>query len=248
MSASKFDTAPAEKVAHVRPLWGLARKVAPRHTALVVIDMQNDFVAEGGLMHREGWDVSASQDVAARLPVLISAARKAGVLIIFVRNVYTTGGNFYLSEVWLEQMARARKRPVGAVAAPVFESGGFCGADSWGGEFYGEVQPEHGDPVVTKHRYNGFHNTDLDTILRAHGIRTVVFSGVSTHCCVESTAREAFMRDYYVVPVKDGTAAYSPEDHESALRTLDRLFGEVSSIDVLSAIWAACGANPIDNP
>lgn len=108
MSASPFDTAPAEKVSHVRPLWGLARKVAPRHTALVVIDMQNDFVAEGGLMHREGWDVSASQEMAARLPVLIAAARKAGVLIIFVRNVYTTDGNFYLSEVWLEQMARAQ--------------------------------------------------------------------------------------------------------------------------------------------
>jgi len=103
------------------------------------------------------------------------------------------------------------------------------------------------DPVVVKHRYNAFLNTDLDTILRANGIRTIVFTGVSTNCCVESTAREAFMRDYYVVVVDDATASYSRELHQAALKTLDALFGEITSIAALTEIWNRTNNAPPDD-
>jgi ureidoacrylate peracid hydrolase len=229
MSAPESDFEVASRLAHVEPLVGLARKVNSSHTALIVIDMQNDFIAPEGLVGRSGRDVSAAQQLAQRLPAFIAAARRAGVLVVFVRNVYSTERNFYLSDAWLEQAAR--KQSGGYTRFPV------CAEGSWEGDYYGEVRPQTGDPVVTKHRYNAFHNSDLDTILRANAIRTVVMTGVATDVCVGTTAREAFMRDYYAVMVDDGTATFSPEDHAAALRNFDRYFGEVSTIAEISAIW-----------
>jgi ureidoacrylate peracid hydrolase len=228
---SDFDI--ASHLAHVRPLGTLNEKVAPHHTALVVIDMQNDFLAPGGLVAKDGRDLGEAQSMAARLPRLIAAARAAGVLVIFVRNVYSSERNLYMSDAWLEQAAR--KRAGGYTRIPV------CAEGSWGGDFYGDVRPQPGDPIVTKHRYSAFHNTDLDTILRANGIRTMVLTGVVTNVCVEPTAREGFVRDYYIVAVGDGTAAYAPADHEMTLSNIDRFFGEVATMATLGEIWAPHG-------
>lgn len=230
MNTGTDDFDIASRISHVQPLVTLEQKVRPGHTALIVIDMQNDFCASSGLVARGGRDVSDAQAMAERLPGLIAQARAAGVLVIFVRNVYTTDSNFYLSDVWLEQAAR--KQGGGYTRFPV------CAADSWEGDFYGDVRPQPGDPVVTKHRYSAFYNTDLDTILRANGIRTAVITGVSTNVCVETTAREGFVRDYYVVLVADGTAAYSTEEHEKTLKDIDRFFGEVTTIARLCASWS----------
>jgi ureidoacrylate peracid hydrolase len=228
-SSLEADFEVASRIAHVQLVKGLREKVDPRHTALVVIDMQNDFIADEGLIAREGRDVSQAKEMAKRLPQLIKTARAAGVFIVFVRNVYSSEPNFYLSDVWLEQAAR--KRAGGYTRIPV------CTAGSWGGDFYGEVLPEAQDPIVTKHRYSAFYNTDLDTILRANGIRTVVFTGVVTNVCVETSAREAFVRDYYVVVASDGTAAYAQADHDMTLANIDRFFGETAPINELSALW-----------
>ena len=211
------------------PLDTLDKKARPEHTALLVIDVQNDFCADAGIMAEEGFDVSQAQAMAARLPPVLSAARAAGVLVVFVRNVYSSEHNFYLSDAWLEQASRRRagsytRRPV-------------CRAGTWEGDFYGDVRPEPCDPVVTKHRFNAFRNTDLDTILRAHGVRTIVMTGVATNVCVETTARDGFMRDYYVVFTDDGTAAYAEEDHQATLRNIDRFFGQVVQLADLQAIW-----------
>jgi ureidoacrylate peracid hydrolase len=209
---------------HAELLRTLEAKIDPEHTALVVIDVQNDFCADKGAMARNGLDVSAAQEVAARLPALLDAARAAGVLVIFVRNVYVTEANWYLSDVWLEQ---ATRRPGRAL----------CGPDSWEGDFYGDVRPLPSEPVVSKHRFDAFLRTDLETILRAHHIRTVMFTGVATDVCVETTARQAFLRDYYVVMVRDGTASYSTDDHEASLRRIDRYFGEVADLHQVAEIW-----------
>lgn len=233
MSSSSFeaDFEVASRIAHVQPVNGLHEKVDPRHTALLIIDMQNDFIADEGLIAREGRDVSQAKEMATHLPELIKTARAAGVFVVFVRNVYTSDHNFYLSDVWLEQAAR--KRAGGYTRLPV------CEAGSWGGDFYGEVRPQTHDPIVTKHRYSAFYNTDLETILRANGIRTVVLTGVVTNVCVETSAREAFVRDYYVVVVRDGTAAYVQADHDMTLSNIDRFFGETASIEDLTAVWPA---------
>ena len=171
------NLAAAARLAHITPLGSLREKIDPNHAALIVIDMQNDFCARGGLVDKGGRDVSAVQDMARHLPALIESARKAGALVIFVRSVYTTDDNRYLSDVWLEQAAR--KQGGGYTQTPV------CRDGSWEGDYYGDVRPLPGDIVVTKHRYNAFHKTDLDTILRANGVRTIVVTGVSTNVCVE---------------------------------------------------------------
>jgi ureidoacrylate peracid hydrolase len=223
------DLALAGRVAHVRPLTTLDDKADPRHTALLIVDMQNDFCAAGGMVQKAGRDVSELQKVGARLPEFIATARAAGNLIVFVRCVYSSEHNFYLSDVFLEQAARQR-----AGAGTQYP---MCQEGTWQAEFYGDVKPQAGDVVVSKHRYSAFHSTDLDLILRSHGIRTVVLTGVLSNVCVETTAREAFVRDYYVVMVEDGTASCQPEDHAMTLKNIERFFGVVSSIKALSAVW-----------
>lgn len=234
MSQVNDPFAHAADLAHSRMLSNLRDKVAARHTALLVIDMQNEFCSSDGHIAKSGKNITAAQGLAKQLPAFISTARAAGVLIIFVGNVYTTPANHYLSDVWLEQAAR--RRAGGGTLDPI------CARGAWGAEFYGDVRPEPTDPVVTKHRYSAFHNTDLDTILRAHAIRTVVLTGVVTNVCVETTAREAHVRDYYVVLLDDGTAAYSQADHEATLRNIDRFFGEVSTTEALRGVWGSVAA------
>lgn len=216
-------------IAHLSILGSLPEKVRPRHSALIVIDMQNDFCAKGGLVDRGGRDVSAAQEMARRLPSLINSARKSGALVVFVRSSYSTHQNIFLSDVWLEQAAR--KQGGGYTLTPVCQDG------AWGSDYYSDIRPERGDIVVFKHRYGAFHSTDLELILRSHGVRTIVLTGVSTNVCVETTAREGFVRDFYTVLVGDGTAAYSAEEHNTTLRTIDRFFGEIASIAELQALW-----------
>jgi ureidoacrylate peracid hydrolase len=225
----KEDLEVAARLAHVRLLSTLAQKIEPAHTALLVIDMQNDFCAPGGCVSKGGADLIEAQTMAKRLPVLIAGARAAGVRIVFVHAVFSTEQNFYLSDAWLEHAGRARAGSYTRV--PV------CAEGAWGGDHYEDIRPQPGDAVVTKHRYDAFQGTDLDLILRSNGIRTVILTGVVTHVCVESSARSAFMHDYYVVVVGDGTAAYAVEDHAQSLKNIDRFFGEVSTIEQLCAIW-----------
>ena len=227
----------ANVLSHRDLLSSLDEKVAPEHAALIVVDVQNDFCAPGGMMDNEGLDLDAVQAMAARLPSLIDAARAAGALVVFIRNVYSTEGNLYLSDSWLEQASRRR--------AGSYTQRDICADGSWEGDFYGDVRPRPGDPVVTKHRFSAFHNTDLETILRSHAIRTVVMTGVASNVCVETTARDAFVRDYYVVFLRDGTATYAKEEHQAALRVIDRYFGEVSSADDVEELWRRAGSGQL---
>jgi ureidoacrylate peracid hydrolase len=224
----------ARRLSHAAVLGSLNDKIDPAHTALLVIDMQNDFCAEQGFVCLGGRDVSGVLEMAKNLPSLIAQARAAGVIVVFIRSVYSTADNRFLSDVWLEQAAR--KQGGGYTLSPV------CGEADWGGDYFGDCRPQEGDIVVAKHRYNAFHGTNLDLILRSNGIRTVVMTGVSTHVCVETTARDAFIRDFYTVVVSDGTAAYSAAEHEMALKLIDRFFGEVTTIDRLKTLWSGSKA------
>jgi ureidoacrylate peracid hydrolase len=206
----------------------LAEKVAPRHAALLLVDVQNDFCAEGGAMYREGRDISLVQRMIPRLERLLESARAAHMHVIWIRNVYNTGPNHYLSEVWLEQARRRRKGCY--VDFPV------CEPDAWNGEFY-KVRPAPDEAIVTKHRYGAFEGTDLDLVLRSKRIRTVIMTGVATNVCVETTARQAFLRDYYVVFTSDCTASFSEAQHEAALWNIDQFFGQVVTSEEVIACW-----------
>ena len=211
----------------------LSEKVDPRHAALLLVDVQNDFCAEGGAMHREGRDLTLVQQMMPRLEHLLEAARAAKVACVWIRNIYNTDPNHYLSEVWLEQ---ARRRRNGAyIQYPVCEPG------EWNGDFH-RVRPRPEEVIVTKHRYGAFESTDLDLILRSKGIRTVIMTGVATNVCVETTARQAFLRDYYVVFTNDCTATFSQGEHDAALHNIEQFFGQVvPSADVMTC-WSRADA------
>jgi ureidoacrylate peracid hydrolase len=211
----------------------LTDKVRPQHCAVLVVDMQNDFCAEGGAMHREGRDLTLVKSMVPQLAQLITAARAAKVPLVWIRNVYNTGPNWYLSETWLEQAERRRNGAY--LSIPV------CEPNAWNGDFY-EVKPEPAEVVVTKHRYGAFESTDLDLVLRSKGIRTVIMTGVATNVCVETTARQAFLRDYYVVFSNDCTATYSQPAHDMTLENIDAFFGQVASAAEITACWQAAPA------
>src|SRR5262249_28749163 len=128
----------------------------------------------------------------------------------------------------------SRPRASGQAGIPVFRSVRLVlGAAVFFADFGGGVSDRD------KNRYSAFYNTDFYTIFSANGIRTLVFTGVVTNVCVETSAREAFVRDYYVVVVSDGTAAYVAADHDMTLKNIDRFFGEIASMDELTAVWPA---------
>jgi nicotinamidase-related amidase len=207
----------------------LEAKLDPQRSAVVVVDYQNDFVAEGGALDRSGKSPEALAGIHERIRDTVDLARAAGARIVFLRCEYSTPDNRYLSRVFLDQ---ARRRLNG-----LYHEIPVCAPGSWGAEFYGDVKPSEDDLVVTKHRFGGFDGTDLDLVLRTNGIETLVFTGVVTHVCVESTVREAFFHDYFAIVLRDAVAGYRPEWHENALQVIDWGFGEVISLDDLRAIW-----------
>ena len=211
----------------------LAEKVQAKHCAILIVDVQNDFCCEGGAMHREGRDLSLVKAMVPRLAALVDAARAAHVPCIWIRNVYNTGPNWYLSEVWLEQAQRRRRGAY--LSIPV------CEPNHWNGDFF-QIRPLPDEVIVTKHRYGAFESSDLDLVLRSRGIRTVVMTGVATNVCVETTARQAFLRDYYVVFTSDCTATYSQAEHDATLHNIDAFFGAVVGADEVRACWPAATA------
>lgn len=205
----------------------LEEKLDPPHAALLVIDVQNDFCHAGCELARMGADVSATQEAIPRIEQLIAAGRSAGVLVVFVQAVHT---NVDISDVYREH--RARTLPG---AAPIVEDG------TWGAQFF-IVSPEPDEPVVKKYRYSAFIGTGLDTILRARGIRTLMLAGVTTEGCVESTARDGYMLDYYVVIAGDATAAHVPHEHDAALERMNRMVGVVCPTSAVTDVWARAAA------
>ena len=206
----------------------LAEKVDPKHAAIIVVDVQNDFCHEDSPLARFGMDMSAAQAAAKRTAELIEAARAAGTLVVFIQYVEAP---YTRSEMQRELKARMH----GVDDADDFY---ICRVGSWGAEFY-RVSPRDGDPVVVKTRYSAFIDTNLDRILRSSGIKTLIMTGVATNVCVESTARDAYMRDYHVVFLADCSATYDEELHRATLENIRRSFGIVTTSDEVAGIWAA---------
>lgn len=200
----------------------LEQKIDPAHTALLLVDFQNDFCSQEGGAGKRGADLTSARAAAERSHEVLEAARAAGILVVFIRAVYD---EVYLSGPQLEIKARKNIAHL-------------CQSNTWGVELFGfDARP--GEFVVNKHRYSAFIGTDLEQILHHHGIRTCVVTGVTTHVCVESTVRDAFFHDYYVVVPEDCVAAGNEETHRASLAQIDAYYGQVvKAADVLS-IWRA---------
>lgn len=194
----------------------------PETTRLLVIDVQNDFCHERGAFGRMGTPMGPIQAAVSYLEGFIGGVRRARVPVIFVR---TEHGAWTNSASWL-----TRRITVGGKRALP------CAEGSWGAEFY-RVEPRPEDRVVVKHRYSAFAATELDLVLRSRGVTHLLLAGVATNVCVESTARDGFMRDYNVILVEDCCAAASADEHQGTLVNMRKYFGEVrSSSELLGAL------------
>jgi len=195
----------------------------PGSSALLVIDVQNDFCGEGGYYHRTGADLAAIDMAVQRVQRLLQSARAAGTMVIFVRSQY--------DEVYLSPTQKERRRRVG-LDVPL------CRKNTEGFDFY-KVRPLPDELVITKHRFDAFYGTDLELVLRTNGRQTLFFTGVATNVCVESSLRSAFMRDFSTVLVEDCCAARKRAAHESTVDNVHFHIGIVASADDVERSWRA---------
>lgn len=206
----------------------LEAQVDPRHTALVVIDVQRDFCSDEGVMARMfGLDLGRIQEAVPRLNALVDDARAGGVPVVWVREVF----------------APERMLPNQRVIHGDGDEVQLIRSDSDGIDWYeGLTPPVAGEPVFTKWNYDAFDSTDLELWLHSRGIRTTVFVGFTTNVCVETTARHAYIRGFHVVVAEDCTGAPSWSEHEAALINIRNYFGRVAPSSEIASAWAAAHA------
>jgi ureidoacrylate peracid hydrolase len=183
-------------------------------------------VADGGFFDQVGADVKTIQRAIPPPAQLVDRAREAGVLVVFIQAIYDPQ---YLSAPMRERDLRVGRRMP------------RCLTGSWGADFH-VIAPRPNEPVVIKHRYSAFANSELDDLLKRRGIRSLLLAGVAIDTCVESTGRDAYFIDYYVTLVADCCSAAAERDHLVALERFERDYGAVvNSADVIEA-WERCGA------
>lgn len=199
----------------------LTQRIDPGKAAVLVIDVQNDFCHPEGLHGASGKDLSAIERAARRLEEFLPAARAAGVPVVFVRNGHSSDSD---TPEWLARHAKPRRAQT-------------CQVGSWGAEFY-LVAPTDDDVVVDKRRYSAFVGTSLDETLAALGRRSLLFCGVASNTCVETSLRDAVCRDYLATMVEDCCGAYSGEAHERAVVAVSEGFGLVSTSTEIVGLWS----------
>ncbi len=204
-------------------------------TAVIVVDMQNAFLSEGGMFDEAGYDISGAFPAVEANAKLLPALREAGVRIVYVKMSYNadysdSGGP--QSPNWHKELGLLlmQDRPE--------TWGRFVTEGTWDEEIREEIAPCPGDVVVRKQRYSGFAGTNLDMILKTWGIRYVFYTGVATNVCVESTLRDGYFLDYWPILVADACNNSGPEHNRLASEwNVEHAFGWVTtSYDVLKAL------------
>jgi biuret amidohydrolase len=200
--------------------------IIPEKTAMIVVDMQNDFGQEGALI-----EIPRARAMVPRLNHLLDVCRAHQIPVIYIHHVIR-GGDIDAGRLADHHEAIRNNKAILAGTPNV--------------EIYEGLKPHPGDLVVAKPRYSAFYGTDLEAILRSQGIDTLIISGTVTDVCCESTTRDAFSRDYKVIFLSDGTAAtdwpdlgFGPVSAEEVqkvvLTVLAMCFAQVSSIDQVMA-------------
>lgn len=201
--------------------------IRPSETAVIVVDMQNAYVSKGGYCDLAGFDVSGSSAAVAQTKKVIDAARAAGVLVVYFQNGWDpdyleAGGPG--SPNWHKSNALKAMRARPELQGTLLAKGG------WDYAIVDELASQPGDILVPKTRYSGFFNTNVDSILRARGIRNLVFTGVATNVCVESSLRDAFHLEYFGVVIADASHHLGPDFiQEASLYNIQKFFGWVST-------------------
>jgi len=184
-----------------------------KKSCLLVIDMQNEFLTDTGadFFHN-------AEDIVPNVKRVIEACRKAGIPVIYTGHRHedpaVDGG--MTAEWW-----------------PEIKSGRCLIKGKKGAEIFGPLTPRKGERVIWKRRYSAFHGTDLDAVLRGMDVTDLIITGILTNVCCETTARDAFMRDFRVFFVADATATSEPEFQTATLRNLAYAFAYVLTVESL---------------
>ncbi len=179
--------------------------IDPKTTAIVLIEYQNDFVTEGGVLHSAVADVMDKTGMLENTRQVVAKARTAGATVMHAPITFAKGYNELSSH------------PYGILKGVV--DGNAFVKDSWGAAIADPLAPQEGDIVIEgKRGLDTFASTNLDFILRSKGITTIVLGGFLTNCCVESTMRSGYENGYQVITLSDCVAATSAEEHDNALR------------------------------
>jgi ureidoacrylate peracid hydrolase len=197
----------------------------PSSTAVMVVDVQNDFCHSDGVFAQTGADMAPIQSMIPTLAAFIDNARDAGVMIVWIKQSTLPDGRSD-SPAWRAFKSRDGKNPE------------YTLAGSWGEEFVDALKVRDGEPVIRKYRSSSFINTGLDLVLRSSGIRTVVTTGVMSHGCVESTSRDASYHDYFVVPAEDCMQSTNQKLHEYGLATMRHYFHVLRSSEIIQEMTA----------
>jgi ureidoacrylate peracid hydrolase len=179
--------------------------IDPATTAVVLIEYQNDFTSEGGVLHGAVQEVMDKTEMLANTQRVVDKARATGVTIMHAPITFAAG------------YGEISKHPYGILKGVVDGNAFIKG--SWGAAIVDELAPQDGDIVVEgKRGLDTFASTNLDFMLRSKGITTLALGGFLTNCCVESTMRSGYENGYQVVTLTDCVAATSMEEHDNALR------------------------------
>jgi nicotinamidase-related amidase len=199
-------------------------RLDPAKTAIVLIEYQNEFTSDGGVLHPAVADVMKRTGMLANTVALVEAARRAGVSIMHAPITFAEG------------YAELSRHPYGILKGVV--DGKAFVKGTWGAAIVDELAPVSGDIVIEgKRGLDTFASTNLDFILRGKGIDTIILGGFLTNCCVESTMRTGYEHGFRVITLTDCLAATSPEEHDNALAYDFPMFSlPLASADVIAAL------------
>ena len=206
-------------------------------TAVLLVDMQNAFASEGGMLDLAGVDVGSAAEAVGKARLVADAARTAGIPVIYLVMGYApdqsnAGGKDSPNPRKELALCLMRERPE--------LRGKLLTYGTWDFQIVETLAPHPGELVITKPRYSGFVGTELDAELRRRGIRTLLMAGIASNVCVESTLRDAYFREYWPVMIEDATMpAGSPEIQRATIHNVTTFFGWVTTAgEVAGALHA----------
>ena len=205
-------------------------------TAVIVVDMQNDFGAKGGMFDRMGVDLSIIQRAVGPTAKVLAEARKTGIKIIYLKMGFRPDLSDLGAPDSPNRIGHLRAGVGKPVRAPDGTESRILIRDTWNTDIVPELKPQADDVVIYKHRYSGFYQTDLDATLKQLGIKYLIVTGCTTSVCVESTVRDAMFRDYSCVVLADCTGerigqGLPRSNHEASLLVIQTTLGWVSGSD-----------------
>jgi ureidoacrylate peracid hydrolase len=206
--------------------------IDPSTTALVVVDMQNAYLSQGGYLDRVGFDVSTSGPVIDKAARVLAAARTAGLFVVHLQNGFDalqTQAGGPNAPVWHKSNALKYMRANPSARGTLITYG------TWDYEIVDALKPAAGEAIVPKARYSGFAGTNLEQLLRARGITTLLLVGVNTNVCVEATLRDAYHREFFAVMVPDATLQAGPDFiFDATVFNVQRFFGWTASSEAVA--------------